>query len=282
MSGRLPIAERTRTKPNTSQGGGVASSRVAKFVLCLGLALALSGCMGMLDTSGDPAAEPETDTPTNASANMTNASEYSATYLFESEAADVGIPERFDELTDPRSRGQSRLGVDEVANTTAYQGIQSYHGAEDRRGNVLFIRPEDQPLTSPRTANVSVALRRTDQYTDPNHQGKAGIALYEQTGGEPNVRLHLRADRLTPKSSWTTITDVTTGDWVHVTIFDIDPENNTYAVEWETRNTTGVMRNIQMNAPMDEGYRNTVLSIDQEGYADALRLERPSTGEEGN
>jgi hypothetical protein len=198
-------------------------------------------------------------------------------YDFEDEPADEGVPERFEPVVDARDRGQTRNGYETVTSATAASGDQSFMGRESETGNVLFSRPASQPFDQPRTTNVSISLRRPPT----NHEGSGGrnggiaaIQLYEGVGNEPPIEVKHDGSALKYKANGhnqrviTSATDFS--EWARVTIFDIDPESDTFSVEWETPDESGVANDLPTGFDMEAGYTSTVVHFDDEGYADNL------------
>ena len=210
----------------------------------------------------------------------TSTSGNSTVYGFENEAADTGIPERFDPIVDPRGRGFSRNGDDAVTPDVYADGTQAYYGLERASGNVLYIRPREQPLSEPRTEPVSVALNRPDTYGDGT-KGTAGILLYERVApsNEPPIRVVHNDGKLRAINgeSLTTLQPGVFGQWVHVDIFAIDLTNDTYSVRWTSPVGDGVRHNLDMAGAMTSGYRTSILSADGEAYLDNLVIRESNT-----
>ena len=74
-------------------------------------------------------------------------------------------------------------------------------------------------------------------------------------------------------SGWETLsTEPTTGEWVFFEIRDIDVSAETYSVEWFTPDESGSVADISFANSMIEGYKHTILDVNNEAYWDSFGI----------
>lgn len=201
-----------------------------------------------------------TDSDFNAATELTNVSvlgtgadanvvlaEGGATFSdgFDDEPADTGMPEDWTAVLSPPTV--------EVTNSTDYEGGQSLLLGTNSAGDDARIRPSEQPIAAT-TENVSFAMRSTEG--DPN---VAGMYVYEN--GTRMGRLY-QTDAGDLVWSGTTLTSAPTlGDWIHLTIADVDPAADTATVHWQIEGGTSGSQSVSLEADMTNGIDETQLVI---------------------
>lgn len=238
-----------------------------RFLRMNGLAatVGVTGCSGITDNNTSRDSETQ-----------------SLVWDFENQPADDGIPAQFENPLDSAQpltwrSDQSRNGTEEVTTERSYSGSQSYHAAESAIENVMKIRPTTQPYDDFRTGEVSVALFRPDATNESTDapRGKTSLHLHEEST-EPCIAVKKEHDRLVVPTFGSSPVEISTAvgpnDWVYATISDIDVQNNTFSVSWSTDTDSDEMSDIEMVTPMNSGYTQTVIAIDDEGYADELTI----------
>jgi hypothetical protein len=200
---------------------------------------------------------------------------------FENEPDDNGVPQDWEAVTDPSSDGETRTADSEgVFNTNSDTGSQSYYAKEsDANGNVIYIRPSEQPLSEKRTSDVSVALERQSSQFEGSGDGFVGVELYEGTGDSPEISVRMKNETLiyTSPSGPQTLDTLAMDEWVTVTVYDIDPSSDTFAVEWASPSGSGTQTGLDMANGMTDGYDNTIIQIDDAGYVDTFGIENDTT-----
>lgn len=200
---------------------------------------------------------------------------------FESEVANQGIPNNWEHVTDPQGNGiSSTINYQEVTTARSYTGSQSYFANEtDPTTNSVFIRPEEQQFTGTTTANVSIALNRpnTDNEADGSGGGIVGVLLMEGTGDSAQIDVAVENGELRYINASGTKKTLTTepgyDEWIKLTIYQINATSDTYAVKWQTEGgQSGTKTGLEMNAPMTDGFNNTIFSIDDAGYIDSFAI----------
>lgn len=177
---------------------------------------------------------------------------------FESESADTGMPNNWE-------RESGSTVTTEVTTTRASDGSQSFYRQTDS-SNDVFDRPALQPYDDPTTDPISTSV-----YVE---SGAKDIRLFESWS---NVILVGQADNLRYYSSgsWKTISSVPDrGEWVDITIKNIDPSSNTYTVEWSTSSDSGVATGLAMRESMSSGYTESTSRVhpDSEVYIDDFEI----------
>lgn len=216
-----------------------------------GIAVATAGCAQQSQEESSPTAK---------------------TWSFEDDPANSGIPERFEATGPVRPEIDTRNGSEEVSTERAYEGSQSYHAVESETSNVLNIHPTEQPYDTARTGDVSVALFRTAERTEGESQsGSATVLLYENPNEEV-LQVSLSDTLRYYDGEYHDITDIGYGTWVQVTVSDISLSDQTYTIHWSTDADSGTETKTPVYGPMESGYKQTVIAIDSEGYADSLTV----------
>lgn len=183
---------------------------------------------------------------------------------FEDEPADTGVP---DAWTDNSS--STSVGVIEVTSSTAAAGSQSFHANEsdNTSGNLVRITPNEQPYSDSVTNNVSLALR--DGAYDHGTPSKAGPNLDIVENGTVAITVGIHNGTLEYKDSSGTLTAIASvSGWTNVTVYSIDPSNDTFAVKYPGGTATG----LSMYNAMTSGYDSTQITVNAEGYADDVHI----------
>lgn len=197
---------------------------------------------------------------------------------FENQDPDEGVPEGFEapspENLQQNGSYQSRNGFEEVTSERSYQNSQCYHAVESEGNNFIPIRPAEQPYDDPRTDDVSLAMSRPNVSNESSGNGAVALTLHETADENPPVRVVYKKGEIAyiDSESRKSLANIGYGKWVYVTVTDINPEENTYTINWSTENQSNTERNVPMANSMDEGYTNTIIAIDDEGYADTLTI----------
>ena len=162
---------------------------------------------------------------------------------FEDEPADAGTPESW-EVVD--SNGIS----EEVTTDRASAGSQSYNLSDVDGSAISRVRPQEQPYSSARTANISADL----------YVSRLGdkVGFEPRDGGTQMTLVVIRnGDLQYFDGSWNTIsTAPDAGEWVSVKIHDIDASANTFSVTWsDSAGNSGTATGL--------GFRNDVAGYDE-------------------
>lgn len=190
-------------------------------------------------------------------------------YDFENESADAGIPEDWEVSKNEPANAN-------VTDSTAWSGSQSMYADEASDGSIGEIRPSKQPYLAT-TSNVSFAVREMADGESPTIV--RGELEYEGTNV---LEVGMNEGDLTYNDGAGTITSTPdAGDWVHVEIYNIDPESETYDVKWETGSDSGISEDLpfENSAP---GYTEAVAAFNKGGgFVDDFEIEEatPSLGE---
>lgn len=204
---------------------------------------------------------------------------------FENESADSGVPDNWTEVTDPFGKGATRnVLVEEVTTNMSYRGDQAYYVEEDETANAAWMQPETQPYSDTVTEPVSFAMYKPSvNHDDNNAPDGPAIQIAEGTGSTSNKKIELRVqeDRLVYRNEtggsgsdlFETVADgVNADEWVHVTVFNINPTDDTCDLRWTTASDSGTVEDIPMLHSMSEGYDHTFLSVDDAGGLDTFAV----------
>lgn len=162
---------------------------------------------------------------------------------FEDEPADAGVPENWSE----------GLTISNTVNVSTFRSNTGSQSAfiSDGSGSGSITHS-----VSETTENVSFAIYLASDLGDPD---EVGIELDD--AGSSTVKLALRnGDLESFDGTWGNVisTVPNRGEWITITIFDIDPAADTYSVEWSTSSDSGVVTGIAMNNGMDSGGYDTM------------------------
>lgn len=186
---------------------------------------------------------------------------------FEDEPADSGLPGQWENVTAPANPN--------VTDVTAADGAQSAYMDEAGNGAFATVRPAEQPYGSNRTQNVSVALQQQ------KNASAEEIRAELHTGGTRAIVVGMRGGDLQYyDGSWHNIsTTPDAGEWVDLTIYDIDPSTDTFAVEWSTATGSGTATGLNAETGLDSGYDELWIGANKNGgFYDAVRLNGEATG----
>jgi|GEM_PF-1925080 len=182
---------------------------------------------------------------------------------FEDEPADSGAPDPWEVSRDTGAH------VENVTTKYSYEGSQSFY-LEAGSNSIQRRRPAQQPYDSTVTRSVSLAI---------NQQSGGTSAIRVLEGGEAKIYAGMKNGDLQyfDGSGWVTISTVPSqNEWVEITMRDVDPSTNTYAVDWETSTDSGTATGLDMMNPMSEGYNEAALhSFDAKSVFDAYDTGRP-------
>ena len=180
---------------------------------------------------------------------VTNPSTIPDTFDFENQNDDSGVPDGWEIIDGEGSKPQ-------ITTNSSYSGDQSLKFDLSLAKSYAISPDGDWSSYQPLTAPIGIALRKTSE-----QGGGANIGLNIFSGGansgSEHIRFHLRNGLQTyPNGSRTTLTtNFSSGDWVYVTVKNIDPSNNTYTIEWNTPNESSSQTGLSMiNDMSSDGY----------------------------
>lgn len=173
---------------------------------------------------------------------------------FEDEPADSGTPDAWEQVS---------TGIEEsVVTSHVYAGSQAYNLTAS---SYSTTRPAEQPYGTAKTADISTAIYQ-----------KSGdrSALYLLEDGQTIVFVGMRnGDLQYYDGSWNTIsTTPDKGEYVDVTLTDIDPGNDTIDVKWSTASASGSQADITLQNPMSNGYTEVRVQVKGTGIFDEYRI----------
>lgn len=207
---------------------------------------------------------------------------------FDNQSADSGVPDNWKEVTDPFGQGHSRnANVEEVTTDIAYEGDQAYYGEEGQGSNALYIQPNNQPLTNKTTEPISAALYKPTVNIDSSDAVDGPALQFSNGTGEAadmlgSIRvgrdgLEYRTSSPNDPFESVVIANVGIGEWVHVSIHDLDVQNDTFDIHWANRTASGEEEDVPMVNPTKNGYNNTFIQIDDAGGADSFSVGEQDT-----
>lgn len=165
---------------------------------------------------------------------------------FEYEPADAGAPDRFEIVAD---------GDISVIDTDAYDGSQSVR-LKNTSTRSATIRPADQPMEA-QTKPVTVAIKQTDQ-SGGSGDSNSYLRLVENDDPVAWVGV-VNGDLQYYDGGWSTLdAAVDQGDWVNVTIDNVDASSDTFDVSWSGA-SSGSETDLPTIQPVDQGYDETRL-----------------------
>lgn len=164
---------------------------------------------------------------------------------FDGEAADAGTPDGWTQQSAPTAQNVTTIRSD--------SGSQSWF--VDASGSSGSFNPTSQPIADT-TVNASWAM-----YTLNDGSGSGNRILLWEGGltGSAVIQLSQRNGDLmffnATAGAWEDVTTAADEDeWVTVTVFDVDPTTDTFAVEWTAGADSGVARDLHMAGAMTSGY----------------------------
>ena len=177
---------------------------------------------------------------------------------FENQPADSGVPDGWE---------VALAGPPNTINVTTKQAASGTQSTYINTGSTYEIRPGEQPYGTAKTDDVSVSV------FDPGSASlQAGLALYESGTRLGVIGMH-NGDLAVFNGSWQTIsTAADPGEWVSVTVTQIDPSTDTFAVEWSTSSQSGTQTGLGMENPASNGYTSAVVRTVGDGYYDDYRI----------
>lgn len=170
---------------------------------------------------------------------------------FETQPADAGTPDNWTNTNNNAVDGPETLGV---TTKRARNGTQSFE-LEEPDGELSGIRPSGQPFASNRTDDVEVSV-----WANTTEDGQ--VRLNMMTGGQRLLVVAMRnGDLQAFNGTWNTIsTQPDGGQWVNVTVTNVDPANDEMTVEWEAGAASGA-QTFQTETAMSGGYDETRLEV---------------------
>lgn len=181
---------------------------------------------------------------------------------FDSEPADEGVSEDLELV----SGNPNELRVtDEVA----YSDPNSFYATENSPDSAVVLRIQSHPMSETQTDTVSARIAKTDDdfetgddiinirlLNDSQELGFGGVG----NGGDIFV---LDGDTVVNTGD-----SVELGTFVRFRLTDIDPETDTYTVEWTADGQSGVESNLDMRNGIGTGYDEVQIAIDESGRFD--------------
>lgn len=196
---------------------GLVTVLAAVFLVVSAMPVAAASTNVALGGQHTTASDLNNGTLTNMSVVDSGSSAYiklhGASYVdsFDSEAADAGAPNGWTTVTAPPSQN--------VTTTYAYDGSQSYHA--DGSGGLWSIRPSYQPISTT-TDNISLAMRGNGAQLRLYENG-TNIGIIDIGSGQFQYY----------DGSWHALnTSIGYKEWVHFTVYNINPATNTYSIKW--------------------------------------------------
>lgn len=186
---------------------------------------------------------------------------------FEDESADSGTPDDF-EVVDSGFDSQS------VSTARANSGSQSYFQDGPATG-IASVRPSEQPYSTAKTGNFSVALNPDTTSAD----NSADFRVYEDA--DRLVIIGFRNGDLSYyNGSWTVLdSSVTTDEWIQLEM-SIDPGNNEVTITWNSPSTTEQSQVIVAETTITNGYTDIRLAADEnQAYWDDYTIFGTGTGD---
>lgn len=192
---------------------------------------------------------------------------------FESEAADSGTPDNWEVVS-------TGFSVQEVTTSNSIDGAQAAHFNETTDFSASSVRPAEQPYGSPTTNNISGWM----YFGEAIGGSGADLARFGlREGGTERIQVGIRNGDLQYHngSSWVTLsTAVDAKEWVKVTVYDIDPGADTFAVQWDIDGGgSGSSTGLSMSSAMSSGYDDTLFVVDGEAFLDGFSIAK--TGDTG-
>ncbi|WP_373189976.1 S8 family serine peptidase [Halolamina sp.] len=185
---------------------------------------------------------------------------------FENQPADSGAPDGY------TLDGAGTVDFLNVTTLRAYEGTQSLYWGESVDGANLELYNNSEPYARDHTSDISIAIFKTDNDSDPNANDWTSIAVKEDEKTAIDIGIDNKGILKTHDgTSYTELANVGTGKWVKITITDIDPKNKTYSIKYDNGTDTGKFINQDFRNDAD-GYDQIELKTDENGFMDALRF----------
>ncbi len=198
--------------------------------------------------------------------------EVSSTSLYDSfdnQSADSGLPENWTQTTSLSDV------TNNVTSEKSYSGGQSWYLSEDEDG-APFYEHESMPLSSNTTEESGVAFYQPSSALDDPQDASVSMALYE--GETKIIEVQMFKGDLAYKDSSGEIQTISTepdaGEWVAVSITDINTSSDTFSVQWRTPTESGTATNLSMRNPSTDGYDSGKIGVNTEAYVDEVRVAR--------
>lgn len=185
---------------------------------------------------------------------------------FEDQPADDGVPDGWSKYDD---------GTYTTANVTtqrASEGSQSFYVDHDgSTSSLLYFTPDEQPYDSPTVSNASA-----DLWVDGT--GGGIFQLREGTETPATVRINSAGElEYDNGTSWVTLdAGPLDSTWVTLRYYDVDPDTNTFALEWNSSAGSGTSTGLDMANNMSSGYNEVRIGVGGDGgmFADNVSFQR--------
>lgn len=186
---------------------------------------------------------------------------------FEDEPADSGLPDNWYET------GGESLTTVEVTTAKSASGSQSFH-VNDTSGNFSHFYHDEYPYPNRMTTNVSLSIFHVG-----GTGGSTDIHLHdsdENNGRRIDVSVNDNGLNYVKPADDTATTllakGMGVGEWADITVYDIDPKNDTFDLKAVNATSTRTWKDLGMREPMQsEGYDNIEIAHKGEAYVDNLK-----------